>query len=254
VPAVTDSLRFRLIGFTSVTRPVTVPSGQTVTVDITFTAQALNLSAVVVTGYGEQLAGNITGAVSQVSADAFNPGRVVSPEMLIQSKVAGVQVIDNNEPGGGLSIRIRGPTSVNASSDPLIVIDGVPIGTGSGGGLSAGRNPLNFINPNDIENITVLRDASAAAIYGANAANGVVLITTKSGGAGRPQFEYVGSTSASTITDRRRCSTPGNSDGGPTYAPQNVNQLARPTPTGMTHRPTAYGQDHNLSVAGNSNT
>ena len=73
------------------------------------------------------------------------------------------------------------------------------MGTGSGGGLSAGRNPLNFLNPNDIESVTVLRDASAAAIYGANAANGVVLIQTKSGGAGKPQFEYSGSTSASTV-------------------------------------------------------
>jgi TonB-linked SusC/RagA family outer membrane protein len=256
VPAVTDSLRFRLIGFSSVTRAVTVPSGQTVTVDITFTAQALNLSAVVVTGYGEQLAGNITGAVSQVSAEDFNTGRVVSPEMLIQSKVAGVQVIDNNEPGGGLSIRIRGPTSVNASSDPLIVIDGVPVGTGSGGGLSAGRNPLNFLNPNDIENITVLRDASAAAIYGANAANGVVLITTKSGGAGRPQFEYFGSTSASTITERP---TMLNAEqfrtAVQTYAPQNANQLGSANTDwyDLIGR-TAYGQDHNLSVSGNSNT
>ena len=91
-----------------------------------------------------------------------------------------MQVVDNNEPGGGITIRIRGATSVNASSDPLYVIDGMPVGTGAGGGLSAGRDPLNFLNPNDIESITVLKDASAAAIYGANAANGVVLITTKS--------------------------------------------------------------------------
>ena len=110
----------------------------------------------------------------------------MSPEQLIQSKVPGVQVVDNNEPGGGISIRIRGATSINASSDPLYVIDGVPVGTGAGGGLSAGRNPLNFLNPADIESITVLRDASAAAIYGANAANGVVLIQTKAGGRALP--------------------------------------------------------------------
>src|SRR5207247_9423774 len=121
------------------------------------------LSEVVVTGYGVQRAGDITGAVTAVTDSQFNTGRILSPQMLIQSKVAGVQVVDNNEPGGGLSLRIRGPTSVNASSDPLIVIDGVPVGTGSGGGLSAGRNPLNFLNPADIETITLLRDASAAA-------------------------------------------------------------------------------------------
>src|SRR6266702_4251259 len=123
-----------------------------------------------------RVAGNITGAVTAVGDSQFNTGRVISPQMLIQNKVAGVQVVDNNDPGGGLSIRIRGATSVNASSEPLYVVDGVPLGNGAGGGLSAGRDPLNYLNPNDIESVTVLRDASAAAIYGSNAANGVVLI------------------------------------------------------------------------------
>ena len=111
-----------------------------------------------------------------------------------------MQVVDNNEPGGGLSVRIRGATSINAASDPLYVVDGMPIGTGAGGGFAVpGRNSLNFINPNDIESITVLKDASAAAIYGANAANGVVLIKTKRGRGG-PQVEYSGSASASSVT------------------------------------------------------
>ncbi len=254
VPPGTDSVRFRLIGFEPAARSVTVVAGQSATVDVALTTQAINLSAVVVTGYGEQRAGNITGAVSQVSAAEFNTGAIASPELLIQSKVPGVQVVDNNEPGGGLSIRIRGPTSVNASSDPLVVIDGTPIGAGSGGGLSAGRNPLNFLNPNDIESITVLRDASAAAIYGANAANGVVLITTKTG-VGRPQFEYTGSTSASTITrtpdmlnaEQFRTAVQ-------TYAPQNVGQLGSANTDWFDLvGQTAVGQDHNLSVAGASN-
>ncbi len=255
VPAGTDSVRFRLIGFAPAARAVTITAGQPATVDIALTAQALNLSAVVVTGYGEQRAGNITGAVTQVSAENFNTGRVVSPELLIQSKVPGVQVVDNNEPGGGLSLRVRGPTSVNASSDPLIVLDGVPIGTGSGGGLSAGRNPLNFLNPNDIETITVLRDASAAAIYGANAANGVILIQTKMGGAGKPQFEYSGSTSTSSVTrlpdmlnaSQFRAAVQ-------QYAPQNVNQLGTANTDWfkLVDR-DAFGQDHNLSVAGSGN-
>jgi iron complex outermembrane receptor protein len=181
VPAGTDTLRVRLIGYTPANRAVTVGAGQTVEVDFSLEASAVNLAEIVVTGYGEQRAGNITGAVTQVAAADFNTGRVISPEELIRSKVAGVQVVDNNEPGGGFSIRIRGATSINASSEPLFVIDGVPVGTGAGGGLSAGRNPLNFLNPAEIENITVLRDASASAIYGANAANGVILIQTKSG-------------------------------------------------------------------------
>ena len=256
VPAGRDTLRFRLIGYASATRSVSVAAGQTATYDVALTAQALNLTAVVVTGYGEQRAGNITGAVTQVSAESFNPGRVVSPEMLIQGKVAGVQVVDNNEPGGGLSLRIRGPTSVNASSDPLIVIDGVQVGTGSGGGLSAGRNPLNFLNPNDIESITVLRDAYAAAIYGANAANGVVLITTKQGGLTKPQFEYSVSASASSITKRPNMLNAAQfRTAVETYAPQNVAQLGNANTDwyDLVGR-TAYGQDHNLSVSGSSNT
>src|SRR5207302_589797 len=87
------------------------------------------------------------------------------------NKVAGVQLVDNNEPGGSLTIRIRGATSVNASSDPLYVIDGLPVGTG---GIAAGRDPLNFLNPDDVESITVLKGGEAASIYGANAASGVV--------------------------------------------------------------------------------
>src|SRR5438876_8048979 len=201
VPAGSDLLRARMIGYAQINQPVMVGSGETVAVDLALTAQAIGLSEVVVTGYGQQRAGNITGAVTAVGDSQFNTGRVISPQMLIQSKVAGVQVADNNDPGGGLSIRIRGATSVNASSEPLYVVDGVPLGTGAGGGLSAGRDPLNFLSPNDIETITVLRDASAAAIYGSNAANGVVLITTK-GAKGRQGsgVEYSTSGSASSVT------------------------------------------------------
>src|SRR6266516_1884393 len=184
VPAGADTVRARMLGYGPARQAVTVVAGDAVVVDLALTAQAVGLSEVVVTGYGVQRAGDITGAVTAVTDSQFNTGRILSPQMLIQSKVAGVQVVDNNDPGGGLSLRIRGPTSVNASSEPLYVIDGVPLGTGAGGGLSAGRDPLNFLSPNDIETITVLRDASAAAISGSSAANGVVLITTK-GGKGR---------------------------------------------------------------------
>jgi iron complex outermembrane receptor protein len=199
VPASTDTLRARIVGYAPAVQSVTVMGGDTVVVDLAMTRQAIGLSEVVVIGYGEQRAGNVTGAVSQVSAAEFNTGRVVSPQQLIASKVAGVQVVDNNEPGGGLSVRIRGATSINASSDPLYVIDGMPVSTGAGGGISAGREALNFLNPGDVETITVLKDASAAAIYGANAANGVVIIKTKSGRGG-PQIQYSGTASASSVT------------------------------------------------------
>ncbi|HTL05401.1 MAG TPA: SusC/RagA family TonB-linked outer membrane protein [Gemmatimonadales bacterium] len=247
----TDTLRARLIGFEPSARAVTVSRGQTVEIDLTLSARAVSLSEIVVTGYGEQRAGNLTGAVTQVAAADFNTGRVVSPEELIRGKVPGVQVVDNNEPGAGFSIRVRGPTSIRASNEPLFVIDGVPIGTGAGGGLSAGRNPLNFLNPNDIETITVLRDASAAAIYGANAANGVILITTKTGRPGT-QVEYTGSTSASTVTrlpdmlnaEQFRAAVQ-------QYAPQNVGQLGSANTNwfDLVDR-TAFGQEHNLAVSG----
>ena len=201
VPAGTETLRARIIGYASASQPVTVAGGDTVVVDLALNAQAVGLSEIVVTGYGTQRAGNITGAVTQVSSTEFNTGRVITPQALIQGKVAGVQVVDNNEPGGGLKIRIRGATSVNASSDPLYVIDGMPVtSTLSAGRDSLSRDALNFLNPDDIESITVLKDASAAAIYGANAANGVVLITTKKSRQHGPEIQVSTSMSSSSVT------------------------------------------------------
>ncbi len=247
----TYTLRTSMLGYAEASQQVSVAAGQTVVVDLSLMIQAVSLAEVVVTGYGQQRAGNITGAVAQLKTGDFNAGRIVSPEELIQSKVPGVQIVDNNEPGGGISIRIRGATSINASSDPLYVIDGVPIGTGAGGGLSAGRNPLNFLNPEDIESVTVLRDASAAAIYGANAANGVILIQTKRG-AGAPEFQYSGSMSGSFITR-----TPDMLNAAQfrtavqDFAPQNVGQLANATTNwfDLVAR-NAFGQEHNLAVSG----
>ncbi|HTT69054.1 MAG TPA: SusC/RagA family TonB-linked outer membrane protein [Gemmatimonadales bacterium] len=201
MPAGTDSLRVRMLGYAPVVQAVTVEAGQTVVVpDIGMTQQAVGLSEIVVVGYGQQRAGDITGAVTQLKVEDFNPGRIISPEQLVESKVAGVQVVDNNEPGGGISIRVRGATSVSSSSDPLYVIDGMPVSSGTNlNGISGGHDVLNYLNPNDIESITVLKDASAAAIYGTNAATGVVIITTKSG-QGAPRVEYSGSMTSSSIT------------------------------------------------------
>jgi len=250
VPSGSDLLHAKLIGYQPANQPVMVAGGETVVVDVALTASAVNLSAVVVTGYGVQRAGDITGSVTAVSDSQFNTGRVVSPQMLIQSKVAGVQVVDNNDPGGGLNLRIRGPTSATASSEPLYVIDGVPIGTGSGAGLSAGRDGLNFINPNDIQDITVLRDASAAAIYGTNAANGVVLIQTKSGkGTQGAQFEYNSSASASSVTRLPDMLNSAQFAAAVAqYAPARVDSLrgANTNWFDLIDR-TAYGQEHNFS-------
>jgi iron complex outermembrane receptor protein len=255
VPAGTQTLEARMIGYATVSQEVTVTSGQTTTVDFEMTVEAVGLSEIVVTAYGQQRAGNITGSVKQVSPTEFNKGRIVSPEELLTSKVSGVQIVDNNEPGGSTSVRIRGATSINASSDPLYVIDGMPMGGGAGGGLSAGRNPLNFINPNDIESITVLKDASSAAMYGSNAANGVIIITTKSGRAA-PELEYTGSISASAITR-----LPDMLDAGQfrsavqAYAPQNVGQLGSANTDWYNEVDrTGVGQEHNISLSGSGTT
>ena len=179
--------------------PVTVSADEALDIDIGLAPQATELAELVVVGYGEQRQGNVTGALTNVTSEEFNKGRIVTPTELIQNKVAGVQVVENTEPGGKTSIRIRGGTSTTASNEPLYVIDGQPLTAGAG--ATSGRDPLNFLNPDDIASMTVLRDAGAAAIYGTNAANGVVLITTKRGRAGQPmKVEYTGSVSASTIT------------------------------------------------------
>jgi iron complex outermembrane receptor protein len=243
------------MGFAPGKRALTVAAGQAVVSDVALTAVAVTLSEIVSTGYGTQRAGSVTGAVSKVSSDEFNTGRIVSAEQLIESKVAGVQVIDNNEPGGGMSIRIRGATSINASSDPLYVVDGLPIGTG-GGLATSGRDPLNFLNPNDIESITVLKGGEAASIYGANAANGVVIIQTKAGRQGATQVDYTSSVSASQVT--RLPSMLNASEFASAvqqFAPQNTKQLQTSNTDwfSLIDR-TGVGQDHNLSVSGAGQT
>ncbi|MGQ0815068.1 MAG: SusC/RagA family TonB-linked outer membrane protein [Gemmatimonadota bacterium] len=249
VAAGSQVLRASLIGYADATQSITVTAGQTANVTVQLTPRAVELAEVVAIGYGTQRAANVTGSVTQVSTEEFNAGRIVSPEELIQSKVAGVQVVDNNEPGGGISLRIRGATSINASSDPLYVVDGVPLGTGSGAGLSAGRNPLNFLNPEDIESVTVLKDAAAASIYGANSANGVVLIQTKSGARGIG-IEYTGSVSGSMITRRPDMLNAEQFRAAvQEYAPQNVSQLQSANTNWLDHvTRDAMGQEHNVAI------
>ncbi len=208
------------------------------------------LSDVVVVGYGSQNVRDVTGVVSSVDTTTFNKGRIISAEQLIQGKIAGVQVVDNNEPGGGMAIRIRGGTSVTATNEPLYVVDGVPITVG--GGASAGRNPLNFLNPNDIESVTVLKDASSTAIYGSRGANGVVIITTKSGASG-PQFTYNGSVSGSRVTGGPDLVTAAQYRAAVTqYAPSNVAALGSAnTDWYDAILQNAGGIEHNLGINGN---
>ena len=249
VPAGTDSMRVTLIGYGPVTRAVTVVTDQPVDVDVALTAQAVNLAEVVVVGYGQEKQGNITGAVTNVTSGEFNTGRVITPTELIQNKVPGVQVVENNEPGGRTSIRVRGPTSTSASNEPLYVVDGLPIAGVNG----LGRDPLNFLNPDDIASISVLRDAGAAAIYGTNAANGVVLITTKRGKQGEgPKFEYTGSVSASDITKTPSMLTADQFAAAVAqHAPGSVGQLQTANTDWFREIDrTGFGQEHNVAISG----
>ena len=194
-----QQLRVTRIGFAAQVRPITVIAGGTVTADFAMAAQASQLSEVVVTGYGAQRREAITGSVATVGADEANVGVISNANQLLQGRVAGVQMTTNSgEPGGGMQVRIRGGTSIQASNNPLYVVDGVPlqdenpVARASINGVNAAlpRNPLNSINPNDIESITVLKDASATAIYGSRGANGVVLVQTKRGARGSSTLEY----------------------------------------------------------------
>lgn len=203
-----STLVFSYVGFANQEVPV---NGRSI-VDIQMSEDANALDEVVVIGYGQTTVKDATGAVSSVTSEDFNKGVISSPEQLIQGKTAGVQIAQNSgEPGAGVSIRIRGTSSVRSNNNPLFVVDGVPLpsgdtsaGTGNlGVGSSASRNPLSFLNPSDIENISILKDASATAIYGSRGANGVVIITTKSGRGGGQNglFEFSSETSYSEPAD-----------------------------------------------------
>jgi len=167
---------------------IEVPVGDQTQVDANLVGSASALTEVVVVGYGTQRKKDLTGAVATVSSKDFVKGALQTPEQLIAGKVAGVQITPNNgAPGSGSVIRIRGGASLNASNDPLLVIDGVPV---DNGGIAGSSNPLNLINPNDIETFTILKDPSAAAIYGSRASNGVILITTKKGKKGKVRWNF----------------------------------------------------------------
>ncbi|MDX2247718.1 MAG: SusC/RagA family TonB-linked outer membrane protein [Bacteroidia bacterium] len=201
------NLIFSFVGFARQTIAV---GGRTV-IDVVMEATESTLEEVVVVGYGTVKKKDLTGAVSSIKAEDFNGGIIIAPDQLVQGKVAGVQIMTNSgQPGGTATFRIRGNASVRSGNQPLFVVDGVPLDGRtarpdvglSGVGSSPSANPLNFINPNDIESIDVLKDASATAIYGSRGANGVVIITTKKGKAGAPSVSYNASVGVSSILKR----------------------------------------------------
>jgi len=190
-----STLVFSYIGFLTVERIV----GDDSIIDVKLQEDAAKLDEVVVIGYGVQKKSDLTGAVSSLKAKDFNKGLNTSPEQLFMGKTAGVRVVQSGgEPGAGISINVRGSSSISAGTEPLYVLDGLPLqneaAVSSGGpGFSssfAARSPLSTINPQDIASIDILKDASATAIYGSRGANGVVLITTKSGTSGKLKVNY----------------------------------------------------------------
>jgi iron complex outermembrane receptor protein len=202
------TLVFSFVGYAS----QEVAVGQQTTINVSLKSEITSLNEVVVIGYGEVKKKDATGSVISVKAEDFQKGVIASPEQLIQGKAAGVQITSaSGEPGAGVNIRIRGTSSMQQGNNPLFVVDGIPLtgddttptagDVGRGGGAGA-KNPLNFINPSDIESIDILKDASATAIYGSRGANGVVIIKTKSGKGMKKQFEYAGSVSVSTVAKK----------------------------------------------------
>ncbi|NND52233.1 MAG: SusC/RagA family TonB-linked outer membrane protein [Flavobacteriaceae bacterium] len=191
-----DILVFSYVGFVS--QEITF-TGQS-TIDVALVEDAAQLDEVVLIGYGSTTKQDATGAVEKVGVEEFNKGAIVSPEQLLAGKSAGVRITPGSgAPGQGAEIRIRGGSSLSATNSPLIVVDGLPLDVN---GVQGVRNPLNAINPEDIQDFVILKDASATAIYGSRASNGVILITTKKGNRNTPlKVEYDLKTSIQEVRD-----------------------------------------------------
>jgi TonB-linked SusC/RagA family outer membrane protein len=268
VPAGTHQVRATRIGYAPMTREVTVAAGGSASVDFSLPARAAVLQEVVTTGYGTQRREAISGSVSTVDAEAANVGVIANLNQMLGGRVAGVTTVQSSgEPGGAAQIRIRGGTSISASNEPLYVIDGVPlqneeISPGAAGIASINpqlaRNPLNSINPDDIESITILKDASSTAIYGSRGANGVILIQTKRAAPGVGQLVYDTYVGAAKATRRLELAS------GPAYTafvkqqvaagdlPASADSSLGTADTDWENAllRTGYATNHNLSFAG----
>lgn len=190
VPATGGTLVFSSVGFVTQEQPIS----SSAVMAVALATDSKQLNEIVVMGYGtQQNRREIKGAVSTVNSADYKDQPIIGVDQALQGRAAGVQVTQNSgTPGSGISVRVRGAASISASNEPLYVVDGLPVITGSTSQLGAGNqqtNGLNDINPNDIETIEVLKDAASAAIYGSRASNGVVLITTKRGKSGKARID-----------------------------------------------------------------
>lgn len=235
--------------------PVKMQAGQNLTIHLKNTSSTLN--EVVVIGYGAVKKSDLTGSVTALKPDSKNKGLVVNAQDMLSGKVAGVNVTSNSgEPGVGTQIRIRGGSSLNASNDPLIVIDGVPMDNNKVG--NKGSNLLSTINPQDIESFNVLKDASATAIYGSRGSNGVIIITTKKGHKGqKPEISYSGSVS---VSQKKKTYDMMDGDQYRAYVKSLFNEnddavkalgTANTDWQDLIYR-TAVSHDHNVTVAGSA--
>lgn len=245
VPSAESVLVFSFVGF--LTQEVKVGNQSQLTIQLEEDVQAL--SEVVVVGYGTQEKKDVTGSMASVKSEDFNKGVISSPEQLLQGKVAGVNITSaNGEPGSAQSIVIRGVGSVRQGSTPLFVVDGVALDNSGTGAV----NPLNFINPNDIESFDVLKDASSTAIYGSRAANGVILITTKKGRAGLSAATYSASLGVSALANKIPVFTADEFRANVTAIGGTTNDLGGSTDWQEEITRTAFTQNHNLALSGGS--
>jgi iron complex outermembrane receptor protein len=188
-----DVLVFEYLGM----RPQEIVLQNLEGITVTLEPDATQLDEVIVIGYGSQKRSDVTGSIASLKSENFNKGVVTNPGQLLQGRVAGVNVTAaSGEPGASQDIVIRGVGSLRSGTTPLFVVDGFALDNSVNG---VPTNPLNFINPQDIESIDVLKDASAAAIYGARAANGVIVITTKKGRVGQSQINFSASTAVTSL-------------------------------------------------------
>jgi TonB-dependent starch-binding outer membrane protein SusC len=206
VPAATKTLVVSAVG--SVTEQVSIGADNTASVSLKVGNEGL--TEVVVVGYGSRKIKDATGSVASITAKDFNKGQISTPEQLFQGRTPGVTVTPSSgEPGAAATINIRGTSAIRGNQQPLYIVDGIPLDGGGTTTSSAGaegtttaKNPLSFINPNDIESISILKDASSAAIYGARGANGVVIITTKIGRGSKGAWNFGASTSLNSTASR----------------------------------------------------
>ena len=227
---------------------------------VTLSEDTQFLDEVVVIGYGSVRKEDMTGSVTAIKSEELNRGAMVNTQDMLKGKVPGLLITPGDGgPGSGSTIRIRGAASLNASNDPLIIIDGVPIASDAGKGMS---NPLDMINPNDIESFTILKDASSAAIYGSRASNGVIMITTKKGKGNKPQVSYSGSMSVQQNSKRLPVMTPSEFRDfiGETFTAENYPLHYAVIQKRLGEKDvdyqdlvfkTAISHDHNVSVNGN---